>query len=330
MLVVLWHANPPVWMGKFIMFFCVPLFFFTSGYFFKPKGQLKDLLLFFRKRIKKLYIPFVCWSLVFLFLHNTFVHLHLYTQPYSHEEIIQRLIGITTKLAYQDTLAGPLWFVSALFFVSVFMGIITYVLEKSKIHYTSPLLIILLIVAIVSKYYINANHYMPQIAMYSFGACFFLSGHIYKNMNFTLTRIIALCCIVVLLAATILYDRVVEMVNYTYYDVVPYYVLAICGTLITFFFSDMLLKTKLKSFLIYCGNHTMIILALHCLSFKLVSLFKIHVYGMNHDCLSEHPVITEHNQLFFLLYFLVGIAVPLLVYLLYDSILTTSSTSTKE
>jgi fucose 4-O-acetylase-like acetyltransferase len=38
--VVIWHSRPPHEVGIFVMFFAVPLFFFTSGYFYRKQENL--------------------------------------------------------------------------------------------------------------------------------------------------------------------------------------------------------------------------------------------------------------------------------------------------
>lgn len=50
--VVIWHSRSPQWIGILVMFFAVPLFFFTSGYFYKPSKTIKELRTFYIKRIK--------------------------------------------------------------------------------------------------------------------------------------------------------------------------------------------------------------------------------------------------------------------------------------
>ena len=57
----------------------------------------------------------------------------------------------------------------------------------------------------------------------------------------------------------------------------------------------------------------MIILALHFLCFKLVSLIKIYIYGLPIEYLSKFPVIEEYNSYMWILYSIIGIAIPLLV-----------------
>ena len=321
MFVVLWHANPPIWIGKFIMFFCVPLFFFTSGYFFKPKENIKDLFYYILKRIKKLYIPFISWSILFLFLHNFFSDIYLYNEYYNTQNIIQKLLGITTKLAYQDELLGPLWFVSVLFYISIIIGTISYICKKTNFYYPLFILFFMLIIAVSSKYYIHFNHYLQQTAMYSFALSFFLSGYLLKkyNINFTNNKII-IGCLIILLIASFSYDRVVEMVNYTYYDVIPYFIIANAGIIVTLFSSHLLQQIKIKHFFVYIGYRTLIILTLHIISFRLVSALKIYLYHMDIHHLSDHPVIIEYNHYFYLLYFVSGIIIPLSLYYLYETI----------
>ena len=75
-----------------------------------------------------------------------------------------------------------------------------------------------------------------------------------------------------------------------------------------------------SSKLIYIGEHTMIILALHFLCFKLVSLLKIYCYNYPIEDLSCFPVITDNNSFMWILYSIAGIAIPLLIEHIYIKI----------
>lgn len=60
------------------------------------------------------------------------------------------------------------------------------------------------------------------------------------------------------------------------------------------------------------GNNTLPILTWHMLCFKIVSILIINFYGLPMARLAEFPVIEEYSkQGWFLLYFLVGVLVPL-------------------
>lgn len=71
-------------------------------------------------------------------------------------------------------------------------------------------------------------------------------------------------------------------------------------------------SNKICDWLTYIGDHTLTILTWHMLSFKIVSLLIINVYGLSMARLAEFPVIEEYSkQGWFLLYFFVGVLVPL-------------------
>ena len=77
-----------------------------------------------------------------------------------------------------------------------------------------------------------------------------------------------------------------------------------------------------KRFLVYCGNNTLYIFVFHIISFKLVSALKIWYYGLDWGQIGCHMVIHEHStsDLFWVLYTIVGTAVPLLGITLYRSL----------
>ena len=120
MAVVVWHSRPPQSLRIFTMFFAVPLFFFTSGYFYKPSKTIKELRTFYIKRIKGLYIPYVKWSLVFLVLHNVCFHLNLYngqygfrgatSELYTWTDFAKKAFNIIFRLTDNEQLLGAFWF----------------------------------------------------------------------------------------------------------------------------------------------------------------------------------------------------------------------------
>lgn len=57
----------------------------------------------------------------------------------------------------------------------------------------------------------------------------------------------------------------------------------------------------------------MVILAMHLLSFKLISLAKITYYGWPIERLAQFPVIEQNNSLWWLAYTLVGVGIPLIL-----------------
>lgn len=64
----------------------------------------------------------------------------------------------------------------------------------------------------------------------------------------------------------------------------------------------------------------MIILALHFMCFKIVSLTKITLYSWPIERLAEFPVIEENNLLWWIVYAFVGVSIPLLLQAGYDHV----------
>lgn len=130
-LMVLLHSSRWIesgYVGHLVCLFHMPVFFIVSGFCFK-KQYLNDFKMFFIKRVKGLWIPFVKYGLLFLILHNLFYYLHIYDSFYgsytgtaSHLYIVndflmqlQRII----RMVNNEQLLGGYWFLHALFYASL-------------------------------------------------------------------------------------------------------------------------------------------------------------------------------------------------------------------
>lgn len=105
--------------------------------------------------------------------------------------------------------------------------------------------------------------------------------------------------------------------------IIPYILTALLGTLMALGISNLLaLRSNLLSrFLIFSGDNTLDILTWHFLSFKLVSLFLICFFGLPIERLAEFPVIEKFAyQGWWVIYLVVGIAVPLAMSLVKEKI----------
>ena len=75
--------------------------------------------------------------------------------------------------------------------------------------------------------------------------------------------------------------------------------------------SKLIEQYSIKKFFYYIGNHTMIILVLHLLVFKIGNVIKIIIYGLPIVKLSDFKIIQENNDFFWIIYTLLGIIIPL-------------------
>lgn len=128
--IVIGHAEGPGLLNNFIYTWHMPLFFIAAGYFFSEKA-LSDPWGFISKRFKKLYLPFVKWSLLFLLLHNVWFHFGILnekfgnwtggvTHPYTLDAAMNRMIQIFTSMSgYDEFMAGAFWFFRGLLVASI-------------------------------------------------------------------------------------------------------------------------------------------------------------------------------------------------------------------
>lgn len=83
-LMVMGHSKCPVIINNMLDLIRMPLFFIMSGYCFKDK-YLANSVSYLKKRIKGIYLPYIKWSLFFLFIHNTLYTLNIYNNLFCIE-----------------------------------------------------------------------------------------------------------------------------------------------------------------------------------------------------------------------------------------------------
>ena len=98
---------------------------------------------------------------------------------------------------------------------------------------------------------------------------------------------------------------------------------AFCGFLLTYDVSCRLNsladRNLIKRFLVFCGDNTLIVFVLHISAYKLVSALKIMYYDLPWGQIGCHMTIHEHaDDLFWIPYTIVGVAVPLLLQYAYN------------
>ncbi len=310
-------------MRNFIYMFHIPLFFFLSGYFFKIDYTEKKVL-FVKRKIKGLWWPYVKWSLLFLVLHNVFLHLHIIspnvTHYYTFQEFIRR--GASALWFSQgEYLLGPFWFIGNLFFAALYVLIGTFLIKISKLdkYFTSFLFLVglFLLFSIISSIYdLSDWHLRPK---YFLAAAIFVCGHLSHRYSFfkynKITYVIF--AIVILFAATIIHYAALGELEF-WYDAPYILIMGVIGSWMTILISRWLVNTKAKSLLVYIGENTMWVLALHLLAFELVNIIKISYYDLDILYLAACPIPMHNNWLFFLLYILVGVGVPISLKYIYD------------
>ena len=339
------HAEGPTLLVNFIYLFHMPMFFIAAGYFFDKK-YVNDPWTFCKKRFKGLYVPFVKWSLFFLVFHNLFFKIGLMnehygnwaggvTHPYNWHQFCQRLVHIVFSMGgYDEFLAGAFWFFRALLVSSIVFLVLYKLLynrHKWLNHRTVPTVIA--VMAVVFACFKVANHLTIATVVQGgirecWGVLFFSLGVLYRRHEHRIPEHWALTLLylaLLVLGAYWGWQGMALKVDLRTVATLP--VTGTIGFLMVHHIASCLDRHEgiVKRFMVYCGNNTLYIYVFHIISFKIVSALKIWYYGLDWGQIGCHMVIHENSttDLFWVLYTIVGTAVPLLGITLYRRVTAT-------
>lgn len=321
MLMVLGHTYFSTHGYTLIYMFHMPLFFFVSGYCFR-KSHLEDFRNYAKKRISKIYIPFVKYGLLFLLLHNVFFHLNIYNGIYGFNGVVSHLYGVHDYLknaflilfclSGNEQLLGGYWFLHTMFFASF----IFYGLLKLKIPVLGGIIALVLSTLLYFKGIPVINIYCG--AKEFFAVSCMMAGYMYKSYSLDTFvdkyRVsVILVCALLLVLGSMYWPG--EMLDMKWTHTVPYFISGISGSIIMLMLSKYSVDKAqhFSNFISNIGNKTLEILTWHFLCFKLASLVIIAYYGLPIERLAEFPVLSPYNtQGWWIVYFVIGVAVPML------------------
>ena len=313
-LMVLAHTQFSQFGIIFINMFHMSLFFFMSGYCFN-ESYLCNLKGFVIKKVKGLYFPYVKWSIAFLALHNIFFHLNIYNNAYASrlyegEDFTIKAVHIVTRMFDHEQLLGGFWFLRCLL-VSSFVGfvLIRYCSKNKKLQFASFLFCIFF--AMVASYFNKQMHFIGiDTAQQFIGTAFFFAGFLFRKNEFRLPIVVYPFAIITIVCGSLYLPM--SFADITYWKIMPWFVISIMGCL-TIFDLCKLMELKVffgKKLLIYIGNNTLSVLALHFLCFKIVSLAIICFYNFPIEQLAKFPTIKDLSG-WWIAYLIIGVMVPI-------------------
>lgn len=330
---VIGHAEAPELITNFIYTFHMPLFFIAAGYFFNKK-YLSDPWPFIAKRFKGLYIPFLKWSIVFLLLHNVWHYTGILnevygnwtggvTHPYTLTDMAKRLMLIFTSMSgYDEFMAGAFWFFRGLLVASImYLLICRLVLSTGRLSYTGASVTICLLAVGFTAWHLlcGAKLTFPNGGWReTWGIFFFGIGVLFRQYEASIRRHWALAIIYFLLLCVAAKMHLCGMNNGAKLrDLWSLPLTGCIGFLLVHYISTKIdgRDSKIRDLLVFIGDNTLYVFIFHIISFKLVSALKIWVYDMDWRQIGCHMVIHENHATdgFWILYSIVGVAVPLLV-----------------
>ena len=326
-LMVMGHSGSPNVLSRFLYMFHMPLFFICSGYFFKEMTDTIMLKAFYQKKVKRLYLPYLRWSLLFLILHNLFFQIDIYNSQshiyvYSATDFFKQFAR-TIFMTDFELLIRPFWFIKELLLASFLIAIISYLRTKVCQILSNELLLVIMILFTTGFKYVNLHLLIiGDCSVLTFSAVYFYSGIVFRKYEYRIPNTTSITGLTFLTTfiGSYYYIGEIDMRYTTENNLIPYYLLSLSGVIMTFNVSKWLNNISFNTYLYYIGSHTMPILALNLLALKVGNLIKIWMYGMPIDNLSSYTIIYEHNNYFWVIYTIIGVAIPLICYSLHKNI----------
>lgn len=322
LLMVVAHSCPPILFRDMIYLFHIGLFYYASGWLFK-EDYLQSPLLFAKRKLKGLYIPYVKWGVLYFFLVNI-VSFLLY------DKINQDLGSLADILLFRRVhlLISPLWFLKSLFISEVVFFCILY-LFKNKI---AILLLVFLFIYTVGWYCSNKSIKLPMginrelVTMFVLFLGYFCNKHKCNDLvkhNSKVDALLLLGCLVILLVGTFLEIKIDTMsCTFSYWLIYPFY--TIIGVEFLLCVNSLLSRivnnqTNLLYKLIYLlSKSSLSILALHFTCFMLLSIV-LKYCGVNQELNLSNGFV--YSSKYWWLYSIVGVLCPLAIVQIYGIIL---------
>ncbi|WP_415341386.1 acyltransferase family protein [Clostridium perfringens] len=327
-LMVIGHAGGSF--TPFIYLFHMPLFYYISGYTFNY-NYINYKKKFLKNKIKSLYLPFIKYNLIFVLLHNIFVNIHIYSENMLYDRNTM-IINFLKNIIFINTeqINGGFWFLITLFMGNIIYLLIIFMFKsiKDKNLYIGIIVIILFILNITvlsNKIIIEnsiLNYYFIMIRVAITSLVFIFLGSLVKQNKLDSKceyNILVMVVITIYLYINTKYGSI-SMGSNEYGSSPTFFVFnAIIGIILCILVVKYVKKINFISrFLVLCGKNTLIILALHMLSFKLVNYIQIKVYKYPLEYMSAFPYISGTHG-WWILYSIIGVYLPLIIVLLKNS-----------
>lgn len=311
-LMVVGHAGCPQILGTWIYQFHMPCFFFASGFLLKDK-YLDEIRAFVKRRFIGLWCPFVKWSLLFMFLHNFFAYIHFYDTAYTWSNFVDKTFHILT-LTGSEQLLGGFWFLKELLYASIIsiLSLKIFTLFWGKIRLIEGGILTILFV-VLSFCLSMVSFKIPTISSVTMlASAFYIAGYTYSKLSFAQRSFFPVGILGLLIIVIVSFFYQGNMMSKSWY-IPTYFFVALVGTIAIVNLSGFI-KGITKVILDYLGSKTLYILTFHFVSFKVVSLVKIWQYDLPIHVLSSFPVIDGNNSLYWILYSIVGVVLPVLIW----------------
>lgn len=283
--VVFLHAGIPYPLKGLIRVFLIPAFFFISG-IFSNISKYDNTWTFFKYKIQRILIPFFAFNIL-TYTFWFFVGRHFGVDENTNINALDTFFGIFTATATSLKHYVPLWFLACLFVVE---GLYFVIFKKISQRKYQLIALTLLFLFSSLMYYFNIKGLpwsidvaFSMIIFYGLGAYF--KDFVLANEKITAKSITLLSGISIIasLIITLIYHLndeakvyVNQMGNYFLF-----FIGALAGIILIICLMKMIsMFFKENKLILYIGQNTLIILALHLISGSFVKAITYYVFGL--------------------------------------------------
>lgn len=303
------------------------LFVFLSGFFFNIQiNSFSEVKTALKKRCLPLYLFYIKQNLIFYLFTNLFYKMGFLNTLIDYGTITtpilsikQFAIGIIRILLIIST--GPfcltLWFIASLILINIMYIGITYISSKQKLikkeYFKFYSIVGLFVFGIILKHKgISIPRFSSALTM----ILFFYIGNLVGNgkLKVSFDNIYIFIISAIGLFALNPFGTI-HMIDNTYTNVIFLFVMSFFGIYSVLYISRKieLLMPKISTVLSYIGMHTLPIMGLHLLCFKIISLIQLAIGTISQEELGNLFGVSHDGLVFPLLYLITGITVPLLL-----------------
>lgn len=318
LLMVIGHSGCPEYLHSVIYSFHMVLFYFLSGFFFRDGKVICDGRKYLMRKFRRLYWPYIKWSIIFILLHNFFYEIGFNETLLSDHEIWINVKRSFRGMWQGERFLGAYWFLISLFWVIIIFSFIIWLSNCLKIKKFVPIIVLTLFCVGVAFIESKIDIWLKRELMV---LPFFYMGYLVGNGHFASLfyckyhNIIAyLVCFPILLFVSVFVQLGVAVNNYGPYYI--YLVTSLCGIYLTMIISHQLEGTRIGLLFDRWGEKTMQIMTLHFFAFKIMTFVLVWILCLPHTFIQEWPVPIEMNYLWFL-YTIAGIFIPIYLFMLF-------------
>lgn len=337
--VVLQHSAFPFKIN--VQLFHMSTFLIASGFCYKPEKieSTEKFKNWIWNKLSGLYIPYVGFNAIFILMYNFLIKINIYTDNPAYSGAVEpriwwRTVNYLTSLIHFDAsatqqLCGADWFVVVLFYILVFFGLLDFVLLKLHKPIFRKVIILMSAIGLLTigndlrlgNYFLN-GYLSPAFSGY---AIFILGvvfkwfepyqkkwlGHVSRKWFYIFNGIIAVA------GGVFFYFAVgfgtISLGSNAYTS--PFFLVlcSVIGWLWLYSLACLIEKARLLSKTLgYIGKHTLFVLFLHFISFKIITEIQILIYQEPAYLLASFPVF-KTDGIWWIAYAIAGVTVPLCI-----------------